>query len=47
VAIAVLYAFGTVISLAGTGFLIGFTTQLKLVRGRVSIPLYLAEPYPI
>ncbi|KAJ7632207.1 SFT2-domain-containing protein [Roridomyces roridus] len=28
---AVLYGFGTVISLAGTGFLIGFLTQLKLM----------------
>jgi len=28
---AVLYAFGTLISLAGTGFLIGFYSQLKLM----------------
>lgn len=40
--IAVLYALGTIISLAGTGFLIGFSTQLKLVREIVSI-----TPYPI
>ena len=40
VCIAVLYAVGTIISLAGTGFLIGFVTQLKLVSGRTSIPLY-------
>jgi len=28
---AILYAVGTIISLAGTGFLIGFLTQLKLM----------------
>ncbi|KAJ7756877.1 SFT2-domain-containing protein [Mycena maculata] len=28
---AVLYAFGTIISLAGTGFLIGFFSQLKMM----------------
>ena len=39
-----MYAVGTLISLAGTGFLIGFKTQLKLVCEWLSIPL---NPTPI
>jgi len=34
---AILYAVGTIISLAGTGFLIGFSTQLKLMFKPVRI----------
>jgi len=34
---AILYAIGTVISLVGTGFLIGFTSQLKLMFKPVRI----------
>ncbi|KAJ3728753.1 SFT2-domain-containing protein [Lentinula raphanica] len=34
---AILYALGTIVSLAGTGFLIGFGTQLKLMFKPVRI----------
>jgi len=37
VSFALLYAFGTVISLIGTGFILGFATQLKLMFKPVRI----------